>query len=157
MQQENLQNVDSSTQISDASNSTSPIDPNKKTSANENLLTPPQELVAFPPLAFLLNIILIGLNHLKDCPLLSLESTLLQYLHKLFLNICEFLENHSNELNDKGKKYLMNLLKDLIKSDQIHENKMDQLYKLNIIEHVIQYSLICFHSIYSGKFFHNFF
>lgn len=160
MQQENLHSTDST--LIDSSNTsgttTSAVSPDgKKKITNENILIPPQQLVAFPPLAFLLNIILIGLNNLKDCPLLSLEPILLKHLHQFFVTICKFLQTHSTQINENGKKYLMNSLKEPTKSEnqqnqqQFENSKMDSLYKHHVIEDVIQYSLICFHSIYSGK------
>jgi hypothetical protein len=135
-----------------------PVEAKKQPSDLSLTMIPPQELIAFPPLAYLLNTILIGLNHLKDCPLLSLQAPLAIQLRDLFSDLCGFLCDHSLDIKEKGKKYFINRSDDLTPTQRKHEEQeeqgegeaLDEIYSTQMVQNVIQYSLLCFQLIYTG-------
>jgi hypothetical protein len=117
-------------------------------------MMPPQELIAFPPLAYLLNIFLIGLNHLKDCPLISLQPLLTHRLREIMTDLCSFILSHSNDIRERGKKYLISISSSAPSHHHpptaVMEMTMDQLYAKHM-QSVIDYCLLCFQLIYSGE------
>ena len=115
----------------------------------QSVMLPPQELIAFPPLAYLLNILLIGLNHLKDCPLISLQPLLTLRLREIMTDLCSFILNHSSDIKEKGKKYLISISSPQPLGPPEIEIGMDQLYAKQM-RSVIEYCFLCFQFIYSG-------
>lgn len=118
------------------------------------LMTPPQEIVAYPPLAFLLNSFLIGLNYLKDCPLISLQSHMTTQLQKYFFDISKFVSEHAEDIKQKGKKYFISSgahSKKILDETTMMKSQesMDELY-FQYLQHILEFVLKCFQLIYSG-------
>jgi hypothetical protein len=134
--------------------------PTKKLSSDPSLtMIPPQELIAFPPLAYLLNTLLIGLNHLKDCPLLSLQAPLVSQLRDLFSDLCGFLRDHSAEIRERGMKYFANRFGDEGTGAEATvgsrltgaaEMNLDEIYSQQMVRNVVEHALLCFQLIYTG-------
>jgi hypothetical protein len=121
-----------------------------KKAVEQQQLLPPQDLIAFPPLAYLLNILLIGLNHLKDCPLLSLQPLLTHRLREIMTDLCSFILLHAADIKETGKKYLISSSPASASvGTEMGDMSMDQLYAKQM-QRVVGYGLLCFQLIYSG-------
>jgi hypothetical protein len=119
--------------------------------------SPSSGLMSYPPLAYLLNSFLIGVNFLRECPLLSLRDKLLSLLGKVFRDLCNFLVLSSDDIKLKGKKYIIDSSNDKTNGGDktssqhtLYEANMDRVYASKIIDDVIPHCLDCFKMIFSS-------
>mmetsp|Transcript_10004 Transcript_10004/g.15110 ORF Transcript_10004/g.15110 Transcript_10004/m.15110 type:complete len:671 (+) Transcript_10004:72-2084(+) len=108
---------------------------------------PPQGLIGFPPLAYLMNTHLVGLNFLRDCPLASVEGRVREALDLLLSDTCKFLVSVSDDIRRSGRKYIS---ADSSSSGLLTADSMDRLYAEAITKDLIQHSLWCFQSVYTN-------
>eukprot|EP01041_Mallomonas_annulata_P000330 gene330-591_t len=66
----------------------------------------PSALLAYPPLAFLLNAFLIGLNFVRDCPISRSRVAIFNSMEGCLVDICHFLVATSKDIRKLGNKYL---------------------------------------------------
>ena len=72
---------------------------------NDDVAAPPSALT-YPPLAYLLNALLAGLNFLRECPLLAAKDALHTELAAAARDCCAFLVSIAGDLRARGAKYL---------------------------------------------------
>jgi len=66
----------------------------------------PSGLLAFPPLAYLLNALLSGFNIIRECPLTRVREDVLKKLAIVLEESCKFLADISDDVRSRGAKYL---------------------------------------------------
>lgn len=117
---------------------------------SERGTAPPVALLAFPPLAYLLNTLLSGLNFLKDTPLVAVQDKILSHLEVILKDACHFLVSVSDDVRTKGKKYFSSS-PDLIRAaGTLQPGCMDRVYATVINDELIMHALRCFQMIYFG-------
>jgi hypothetical protein len=131
----------------------------------------PLEVMKFPPLAYLLNCVLIQLNFLRECPLLTAKEFILRLFANFFIDICDFVMENTNEIKKKSDKYLYDLYASKTASSQNYNNTnnnnkqqqhsenhdkkqviyLDVLYQQNLLKNIIPHILICFETIFCSN------
>ena len=129
--------------------------------ANDDVVAPAAAMT-YPPLAYLLNALLTGLNFLRECPLLSAKEALHGELASVMRDCCSFLVGIAGDLRMRGSKYLP-------QSNIAVKNKgkgasddtmsaaaaatsslpMDKQYALVYVQEVIPHVLVCFEHVYT--------
>ena len=111
------------------------------------------DLMSYPPLAYLLNSFLTGLNFLKGCPLLSLRDRLITQLEEIFGELCMYVVRKREFIATNGKKHM--LASSSMSSDDPkgHTNEMcgknmDKVYGALIVDEVITRCLDCMKVMY---------
>jgi hypothetical protein len=99
----------------------------------------PAALLTCPPLAYLLNAIIAGLNIVRDCPLPTLKSYLVKELDSLNQSIVVYLVKQSKYLAAKNAKYL-------VKSSA--NKSLDTLYASSYALHFLPHVLLCLETLY---------
>jgi hypothetical protein len=123
----------------------------KATRGGERGTAPPAALMAFPPLAYLLNTLLTGLNFLKDTPLVAVQEKVLGHLEVVLKDVCHFLVSVSDDVRAKGKKYFSSSA-DLVRAaGTLYPSCMDRVYATVISDELVMHSLRCFQMIYFGE------
>ena len=84
--------------------SASPLPMNRR--AGQEDVPAPSDLLAFPPLAYLLNALLSGFNMIRECPILRIRESILHSLVTVLEDSCKYLAKLSDEIRSKGAKYL---------------------------------------------------
>jgi hypothetical protein len=115
-------------------------------------------LMSYPPLAYLLNSFLIGVNFLRECPLLSLRDQLLALFEQVFRDLCNFLVLSGDDIKMKGKKFILDSppakdrhgSKSSTQNTVSYEENMDKVYASKIMDEVIPHCLDCFKLIFSS-------
>lgn len=111
---------------------------------NYDEIAAPNILLEFPPLAFVLNSILSGLNFLRECPLLTINSRLYNLLHNVILQLVDFIVENKKELSQKSLKY-----SDSSKSSNGKKKiALDNMYAELFCQELLPHILMCFDSIY---------
>eukprot|EP01034_Spumella_vulgaris_P021669 gene21669-27710_t len=72
----------------------------------DNELSTPDSLMRFPPLAYLANSVVTTLNFLRECPLVTVKSCVLQEILNLSNELSVFIASKSTEICKAGTKYL---------------------------------------------------
>jgi hypothetical protein len=107
-----------------------------------------------------MNSFLVGMNFLRECPLLSLRDQLMSVLEEVFRDLCNFLVLSSDDIKQKGKKYIsevktaskngdMKAAAVASENNQLYEENMDKVYAAKIIDDVIPHCLECFQIIFA--------
>ena len=78
--------------------------PSKKGIADE--VAPPMVLLAYPPIAFLLNAVLAIFNFIREVPINILQDSVLSHLDDFFMEMGEFIIENKLLLKNKSIKYL---------------------------------------------------
>ena len=99
----------------------------------------PSSLLAFPPLAFILNSLLTGFNLIRECPITRLRGEILDKLTAIVDECCVYIIQHSEGIGTRGAKYL--------KTDSEGE-KMNEMYSNHILKVLIPHVLSCFEHIF---------
>jgi hypothetical protein len=76
-----------------------------KSEIDGNVLSYPQLLLRFPPLAYLTNGLLSTLNFLRDCPLATLYEPTLQELFRVASTLVSHISEHFVDLRQRGAKF----------------------------------------------------
>ena len=69
-------------------------------------VVPPSLLMTYPPLAYMLNALLTGLNFLREVPLVTAREAVLLELSRALVEMCSFVVGMSREIRAKGLKYI---------------------------------------------------
>jgi len=127
-------------------------------SRNNDDIKAPLSLMAYPPIAYLLNAILSSFNYLRECPLAIAKDVIFNELTNILVESCDYFISLSSEIRTKGSKYLSgNIYKDKVKAESssgvgaIEGKGLDVLYALALIQDLIPHILICFQYIYPDK------
>jgi hypothetical protein len=123
---------------------------NEESSATSSQTSLSSALMSYPPLAYLMNSFLTGMNFLRDCPLLSLRDALLTLIEDIFRDLCHFLVMSSDGIRRKGHKFANNESTSYQEVGTHSDERMDQVYALKLIDEVIPYSLECFRLIFNA-------
>ena len=119
-------------------------------------------LMSYPPLAYLLNSFLIGVNFLRDCPLLSLRDQLLLLFEQVLRDLCNFLVLSSDDLKTKGRKFILDSMSGTTGAKSTfsgqnqnsatvsYEENMDKVYAAQIMDEVIPHCFDCFKIIFTS-------
>jgi hypothetical protein len=107
----------------------------------------PVSLMSYPPLAFLLNSILIGFNFVRECPINNIRDIVLSELSKYLIEAVDCFIKLSNDINKRGMKYLSNKSNDA----QIQSISMDILYSNSFMFDIIPHILCCYDQIYPSN------
>lgn len=135
---------------------------------SENELEIPPTLMKFPPLAYLLNCILSCLNFVRECPLLTVRTPVLQALEGLFGDLAAYLVEKAVDVRTLGSKYVNDVLSSVKKGTKSRlgagaattaalgeegeiEKNMDVLYAQALAFDLFPHVLLCFESIYSTQ------
>ena len=98
-------------------------------------------LTSYPPLSFLLNSILVGLNFIKDCNLYVLRDPVYELIKNIFSEVCRALCDISGDLRRRGAKYFSNVAS----RDDVH---LDRVYGKLMVEEMFPYLLFCCDRLY---------
>ena len=122
----------------------------------------PAAAMTYPPLAYLLNALLTGLNFLRECPLLSAKEALHSELASVMRDCCSFLVGIAGDLRMRGNKYLPQSNVAAVKnkgkgaddtsstaSPATSSLPMDKQYALVYVQEVIPHVLVCFEHVYT--------
>jgi hypothetical protein len=99
----------------------------------------PVPVMSFPPLAFLLNSLLAGLNFLRECPLLSAREAVLSHLKTALVAAAELMPLLAKDIRTKGGKYL-----------QGQGQGLDTMYARCLACELIPHVLACFDHIFTA-------
>lgn len=138
------------------------------TEHGENEIEIPQNLMKFPPLAYLLNCVLTCLNFVRECPLLTVKQPVLQAVDQLFHEVCQYLVDKAVDIRNVGSKYSGDILNnakkgnkainrstmssdDISSSTDAVEQNMDVLYAQSVAYDMFPHVLLCCESIYSTQ------
>lgn len=66
----------------------------------------PLSIMTFPPLAYLLNAVLGGMNFLRECPMISAKDDLASELRSALVGLVELIIASAPEIKKKGTRYL---------------------------------------------------
>lgn len=117
----------------------------------------PISILSYPPLSYLLNSLLAGLNLLRECPMTTARSILLSDLGAVFSEFVEYFIKISDEVLAKGSKYFGNRTTSIsiainkknatpnTSSDSI---SLSKLYAAAIAHEILPHVLLCFDIIY---------
>jgi len=123
-------------------------------SRNSDEVKAPLSLMAYPPLAYLLNAILSSLNYLRECPLAVVKSYVFAELSNVLLESCNYFLSLASEIKSKGTKYLSGSTpKDRsvsLQSNPIGKD-LDELYALALIHDLVPHVLVCFQYVFPDK------
>ena len=133
-------------------------------SRNTDDVKAPLSLMAYPPIAYLLNALLSSFNYLRECPLAIARDVIFSELSNILIESCDYFLSLSSEIRTKGSKYLSgNSHKDKVKVESssssssssglgaIEGKSLDALYALALIQDLVPHILICFQYIYPDK------
>ena len=123
-------------------------------SRNSDDVKAPLSLMAYPPLAYLLNAILSSLNYLRECPLAIVKSYVFAELSNILLESCNYFLSLSSEIKSKGTKYLSgSIQKDRSVSMQSNPigKDLDELYALALKHDLVPHVLVCFQYVFPNK------
>ncbi|CAE7665433.1 unnamed protein product, partial [Symbiodinium microadriaticum] len=112
--------------------------------------TPPAALMAYPALAYLLNSLLIGLNFLKDTPLIAAQERILAQLELVLEDVCKFVVSVSDDIRIIGKKYFSSSAELAAAAGGSLPGCMDRVYANVISDELVVHALRCFQFIYHG-------
>ena len=124
-QEDNINNEDTSSSVS--------------TKKNNDDVIAPVSLLAFPPLAYMLNSLLSGFNLIRECPIIRLRDEILDKMAKVLQECCVYIIQHSEGISTRGARYL--------KSDNDGE-KMNKMYSDHILLVLLPHILTCFEHIF---------
>lgn len=112
---------------------------------------PPNILASFPPLAYFLNTLLIGLNFIRECPFTSLRDKLRHLLEQELMGMCLFVVSVHEDVRAKGKKYLTSLPSNTA-LEAVHpdplDHRMDIIYVRCIVKYLLPHVLKCFQLVF---------
>jgi hypothetical protein len=114
---------------------------------NDDVPAPPA-VMAYPPLAYLLNSILTGLNFLRECPLLSAVDVLLSDLVDVLLDACVYFVGLSSDIRTRGAKYIPVLGAKRGLESSVSVLSMDKQYASMLAQEVLPHALSCFDHIF---------
>jgi Dor1-like family len=116
-------------------------------SGNEDVPAP-SSLLAFPPLAYLLNSFLSGFNLLRECPVLRLRDEILEKLSSVLEECCMYLIQHSESIASRGAKYLSDKSKGKISDSGM---KLNEMYAMKVMNEFIPHVLACFEHVFPSQ------
>lgn len=99
----------------------------------------PAAVMTYPPVAYLMNAILCGLNFLRECPIASAKEEVLGELGGLLMGLMSFFVSQAAEVRSKGTKYL---------SKVAAEDSLDKQYTRALLRDFLPHVLSCFDHIY---------
>jgi UMP-CMP kinase len=162
--------MDENNHSNSASNPTAP----SRKSADD--VQAPSAVMTYPPLAYLLNAILTGLNYLRECPLLTARGALLAELVTVLRDSCAFFVGLASDVRVRGARYISPIdgvkQKDKmvkkpaattgtgaglqpgagseknLNSLLLEDQPMDKLYATAIAQDLVPHVLICFESVF---------
>jgi hypothetical protein len=127
----------------------------------------PIAVMTYPPLAYLLNTILSGLNFLRECPLLIAKDILFSELSTVLQDSWNFFVSLAADIRTRGLNYLAApgtiLARNKAKTkkpvtvpgadeqQEAEEAALDKLYARAIAQDFIPHVLICFESIFNAS------
>ena len=120
-------------------------------SRNNDDVKAPIALMAFPPLAYLLNALLSSLNYLRECPLAIVKDVIFAELSNILIESCEYFLSLSSEIKTKGSKYLSGNIQKIDKGLNYEGKGLDNLYALAIMKDLIPHTLVCFQYVFPDK------
>eukprot|EP01038_Epipyxis_sp_PR26KG_P004225 gene4225-6001_t len=94
-------NVSNNT-IQDMLDDSSTITNNSK---SNDELGAPSSVLKYPPVAYLLNCLLVNLNYLRECPLVTTKEAVLNCLISYFQSIAKHLVDNASSIRQLGTKY----------------------------------------------------
>ena len=109
------------------------------TKKNNDDVIAPISLLAFPPLAYMLNSLLSGFNLIRECPIIRLRDEILDKMATVLQECCVYIIQHSDGISTRGARYL--------KSDNEGE-KMNKMYSDHILMVLLPHILTCFEHIF---------
>ena len=112
---------------------------NSSTKKGNDDIIPPSSLLAFPPLAYILNSFLSGFNLIRECPITRLRDEVVDKIAVVVQECCVYIIQHSDGIATRGAKYL--------KSKDEGE-KMNVLYAAQMLSVLIPHILTCFEHIF---------
>jgi len=111
----------------------------------------PITLMAYPPLAYLLNALLSSLNYLRECPLAIVKDIIFTELSNILVESCEYFLSLSSEIKIKGAKYLSGNIQKKERGGNSEGKGLDTLYALALIKDLIPHTLVCFQYVFPDK------
>lgn len=125
------------------------------------VIPPLLHVTTFPPLAYMLNSLLTGLNFIKECNIYDFKHMAYMEVERLCLEMCNAIVKYKKDLSLRGRKYFTH---NDVESNQGRGNasgetthgdcdieanqKMDQLYAKVFIKEVLPYGLFCYERLY---------
>lgn len=115
-------------------------------------------LMAYPPLAYLMNALLTGLNFLRDCPLLVLKDSTLSLLRTICHELCNFIVLHSDHIREKGKRFVLDTkslnstltVSGKSASTVVYEENMDKVFASKVVDNIIPHCLDCLKTVFGN-------
>lgn len=114
----------------------------------------PTALLAYPPLAYLLNSLLLGFNLLRECPILRLRDEVLDKMASILDECCVYLIQHSESISTRGAKYISkenSMGGKGNKSEATSNMTMNELYANQMLSVFIPHLLACFEHIFPSQ------
>ena len=151
----------------------SPSTPQRVKGGAGDEVLPPDILLNYPPLAYLCNVLLTGINFLRDCPLKACRENSFRELGVALTSACQMLVDLREEVRTKGCKYLdraslhrkgvtgnVESTKDMShntdgeylnttqSSEHTEEDTLDVQYAKIAVHHLIPHILHCFEMVF---------
>ena len=105
----------------------------------------PTAIMTYPPIAYLMNALLCGLNFLRECPIVSAKEEIFSELRTILIGFIEYFASLAREIRSKGSKYLSSSAAGKV-SD---EDSLDKQYARALLRDFLPHVLSCFDHIYS--------